>query len=252
MAHDGAVRRDLPSGTVTFLFTDVEGSTELLHDLGASDYERALVAQRRTAYSALILGELLGEEGDLVQARELIDEGRRRFIELGDDYYTLMANDCLAGVHEDLGDLEQARRLHEDNLSRARAQSNRRLISRALGQLALYAGDDGRVEEAVAMLEESVGILRDLDDRLGLADDFGRLARTLAVAGRADTAVRLVSCSEALYEETGRSVPSWTAKRNEETLAAVSAQLDEADFAAARTEGRSLTLDEAVALALES
>jgi class 3 adenylate cyclase len=28
------VRRDLPSGTVTFLFTDVEGSTKLLRELG--------------------------------------------------------------------------------------------------------------------------------------------------------------------------------------------------------------------------
>ena len=28
-------RPDLPSGTVTFLFTDVEGSTRLLHELGA-------------------------------------------------------------------------------------------------------------------------------------------------------------------------------------------------------------------------
>jgi class 3 adenylate cyclase len=27
--------RNLPSGTVTFLFTDVEGSTKLLHELGA-------------------------------------------------------------------------------------------------------------------------------------------------------------------------------------------------------------------------
>jgi class 3 adenylate cyclase len=25
---------DLPSGTVTFLFTDIEGSTRLLHELG--------------------------------------------------------------------------------------------------------------------------------------------------------------------------------------------------------------------------
>jgi class 3 adenylate cyclase len=29
------LRSDLPSGTVTFLFTDVEGSTKLLHELGA-------------------------------------------------------------------------------------------------------------------------------------------------------------------------------------------------------------------------
>ena len=33
--------RDLPSGTVTFLFTDVEGSTRLLHDLGAEGYAEA-------------------------------------------------------------------------------------------------------------------------------------------------------------------------------------------------------------------
>jgi class 3 adenylate cyclase len=28
-------RNDLPTGTVTFLFTDVEGSTKLLHELGS-------------------------------------------------------------------------------------------------------------------------------------------------------------------------------------------------------------------------
>jgi class 3 adenylate cyclase len=32
---------------VTFLFTDVEGSTKLLHDLGAEGYSRALAAHRR-------------------------------------------------------------------------------------------------------------------------------------------------------------------------------------------------------------
>ncbi len=42
-----AMRRDLPSGTVTFLFTDVEGSTRLLHELGAEDYAIALAEHRR-------------------------------------------------------------------------------------------------------------------------------------------------------------------------------------------------------------
>jgi class 3 adenylate cyclase len=36
------VTRDFPVGTVTFLFTDVEGSTKLLHELGAEQYAQAL------------------------------------------------------------------------------------------------------------------------------------------------------------------------------------------------------------------
>ena len=32
---------------VTFLFTDIEGSTRLMHKLGAEDYERALGEHRR-------------------------------------------------------------------------------------------------------------------------------------------------------------------------------------------------------------
>ena len=41
------MRGDLPSGTVTFLFTDVEGSTKLLHELGAEHYAQALAEHRR-------------------------------------------------------------------------------------------------------------------------------------------------------------------------------------------------------------
>jgi class 3 adenylate cyclase len=41
------MRPDLPTGTVTFLFTDVEGSTKLLHELGAEAYADALAEHRR-------------------------------------------------------------------------------------------------------------------------------------------------------------------------------------------------------------
>jgi predicted ATPase len=40
------MRTDLPAGTVTFLFTDVEGSTRLLHELGAEGYAEALAGHR--------------------------------------------------------------------------------------------------------------------------------------------------------------------------------------------------------------
>jgi predicted ATPase/class 3 adenylate cyclase len=47
------VERALPTGTVTFLFTDVEGSTKLLYELGAEDYAARLAEHRhvlRTAF----------------------------------------------------------------------------------------------------------------------------------------------------------------------------------------------------------
>ena len=46
---------DLPTGTVTFLFTDIEGSTKLLHELGAEQYALALARHRavlRDAFGA--------------------------------------------------------------------------------------------------------------------------------------------------------------------------------------------------------
>src|SRR5207245_2404929 len=48
------MRSDLPSGTVTFLFTDVEGSTRLLEQLGEEPYAEALSEHRsmlRTAFA---------------------------------------------------------------------------------------------------------------------------------------------------------------------------------------------------------
>src|SRR5215211_4767636 len=51
-ADDRPVRKVLPIGTVTFLFTDVEGSTRLLHELGAEAYAEALAEHRRVVREA--------------------------------------------------------------------------------------------------------------------------------------------------------------------------------------------------------
>ncbi|MEO8625238.1 MAG: adenylate/guanylate cyclase domain-containing protein [Candidatus Limnocylindrales bacterium] len=45
---------ELPTGTVTFLFTDIEGSTRLLHELGAEAYSVTLADHRRVLRKAFI------------------------------------------------------------------------------------------------------------------------------------------------------------------------------------------------------
>jgi predicted ATPase/class 3 adenylate cyclase len=56
------MQRALPAGTVTFVFTDVEGSTKLLHALGAEGYASALAGHRRILRTAF--GERGGVEVD--------------------------------------------------------------------------------------------------------------------------------------------------------------------------------------------
>src|SRR5262245_13051651 len=66
MPHDLRVRLDLPTGTVTFLFTDVEGSTRLLEQLGAQAYATALAEHRRLILEACAAhgGVVVDTEGD--------------------------------------------------------------------------------------------------------------------------------------------------------------------------------------------
>jgi predicted ATPase len=58
--------RELPSGTVTFLFTDIEGSTRLLDRLGSRAYARSLAQHRRVMRKAFAVhgGVEVDTQGD--------------------------------------------------------------------------------------------------------------------------------------------------------------------------------------------
>lgn len=55
---------ELPTGTVTFVFTDVEGSTRLLDELGGESYAEALANHRRIIRSAFASGREVDTQGD--------------------------------------------------------------------------------------------------------------------------------------------------------------------------------------------
>ncbi len=81
------MRTELPEGSVTFLFTDVEGSTQLLHRLGEATYADALAEHRRLLRGAFGRhgGLEVDTQGDAfffafpspVEALEAAEEGGR-------------------------------------------------------------------------------------------------------------------------------------------------------------------------------
>ena len=79
-----------------------------------------------------------------------------------------------------------------------------------------------------------------------------RFARVLAFAGEAEVAARVLACGEVLYEANGATPMGWLARGNEQARTIARDDLGEAAFAEAWEQGRMLTADEAVALALDS
>lgn len=55
---------ELPAGTVTFVFTDIEGSTRLLAELGGESYAEALTEHRRVVRAAFASGHEVDTQGD--------------------------------------------------------------------------------------------------------------------------------------------------------------------------------------------
>ena len=205
------------------------------------------------AYSRYLLGQVTLYERDFASTRRIFEDSLNAFRELDDDHYTLLSIFSLAWALDKLGELVRMRSLEEEGLGLARATGNRRMEAMFLDVVAVPARDEGRIDDALAMLRDALHIYRDLSWSLKVADSLSRIARTLVLAeDGAATAVQLISSADALLDEVGTTKPFYHAERDEETLARARAQLGETEIAEAQEEGRRLTVDEAVALALDT
>jgi predicted ATPase len=212
---------------------------------------RRLGDPRGAAVSLQQLSIAIGEEGDWARAQVLLEESIRLFRDLGDEQFAAWTTRTLAWTYAEAGDMGRARALYEDALSRARALGSKSLEAALLGSLAWLAVGEGRVQDAVPMLKESLRIKRDLGDHTEIALGLCSAARAITALGKVVPAVRLISSFEALREELGGGEP-WVVRMNEQTVATIRTQLDEAAFAEAWAQGRALSADDALTLALES
>ena len=242
-ALNGAAATALGSGDAAAAKRRAEEALRLHRELGDA---------RGTAIAKLELGLAHTDLGEWATARDLFAESARLFGEAGDEHHGILATRYLAWMHNELGDRDRAQTLHEKNLERARAAGSKWVEASTLGALGEYAVDDGRLDDAISILQASTRIWLELADPSQVSTNLYRLAKLVAARGSAETAARLIGSGDALREEIGESAGLWLDAMNEQTLAAIGEQLDEAAIAAARHEGRRLAADEAVALVLES
>ena len=246
-----AARAHALNAAVSFAVDDKEYAT------GRRYAEDALVIHEKlgdawgVARSVFMIGYTAIESGDFETAKPFFENAVTLLSDLGHEHYVGLATFNLSWAYGELGERELARALADENLRRSRSIGSQALEAHALVELALYAREEGRADESLELLRDAFQILRDLGDVQGLLDGVSRFARIRAQTSLPALAARLLSGSLALYEEIGLEVPLYQMKRDEETLGLVGEQLDEAALAEAWEAGRTLTLDEAVALALD-
>ena len=203
------------------------------------------------ARSTFMLGYIAIETGDFERALPLFEETLRLMTELGHHHYIGLAAFNLSWAAEEMGDPDRARRLATEILERAVQTRSTALEQSALDLLSGMARDDGRFDEALEQARRSLRLSRDLGDLQHILDSLSRVAFIQVSLDRPSVAAELLAASLALHEEAGLVVPLYQQRRRDEIMELISAALPAGDLEAALAAGRALTLEAAVALALE-
>jgi hypothetical protein len=170
---------------------------------------------------------------------------------LGDRMGLVRALAVMAAVAEARGDREARKLLREEVLAICRELGGSEPLIHVLGGTGHLARDEGDYPRARSLYVESLVLRRKGGYSLAVAqslEDFAVLASRERDARRA---IRLLGAAAAFCETLEAQPPVADDKEYERTVSEARAALGEAAFAAAWAEGRAMTLDQAVAYALE-
>ncbi|MFL5656364.1 MAG: ATP-binding protein [Ktedonobacteraceae bacterium] len=187
--------------------------------------------------------------GDLVQAHSLLEESFALYRELGDREsiaYCLYLSGILALGEGDMASahsrVEQAVALFQEM-----RQSHGTTISlHALAKVATAQEDYARSQ---ALYEESIAMARKAGDKRNVTFGLEGLASAVAGQGKCAWAVRLWGAAEAVREAIGAPMPPVECASYKRAVAAARAYLGEQAFAAAWSQGREMTPEQALAQA---
>ncbi|HZO31709.1 MAG TPA: tetratricopeptide repeat protein [Chloroflexota bacterium] len=209
---------------------------------------RRLDDQTRLAQALYFLGSAPGTSDDYLRARTALGEGAAIYRARGDRWAVARFDLMLGIAAHQLGDHDEARGRFEGALSVFRVVDDRWFLARALRGLGQIAWVDGDALGASTMYRDALSLYRELSDRAGVADCLAGVAAIIPC--QPDQRVRLLAAADGLREALGLHLdPVNRVEANREVRAART-MLDQTAFAAAWAEGRAMSPEQAIELAL--
>jgi len=266
----------------------LEESLELLKTMMRNHSpDQTETIKRNLAYGLTDLAPVISYQGDFARAYVLGEEGLALFREMNDWTGIIFGLGHLVKIMIAEGDYGRAYAVQEEAFSRAKKMDlkyDSTLLLHLLGQVALYQGDDaaaGRLlketlapytalgnqwrranvlvllaniaasqgddAESHSFYEECLATLREIDDKEAIAACLEDVAEVV-IQKSPVRGVNLWGCAEALREVIGISFSPAKYFPYKRSLAAVRASLGKQAFAAAWTEGRTMTYEQALAV----
>ena len=188
-------------------------------------------------------------ESEAREAQRLAEEARSRFRALGDRHGEGRAQWAVLNALAYREDATAGGPLAEETVAIFREVNDRFMLAWALYTQALVFTQANDASAARAALTEALGIFRETHDLSGYALVLDGFASIEWLAGNRDRAMRIAGAASAIQDVSGVGL----AERNRTYAQFFPADLlEEAPLAEAYAEGQKLSLEEAVALALES
>ncbi|HEY1013519.1 MAG TPA: tetratricopeptide repeat protein, partial [Herpetosiphonaceae bacterium] len=220
-------------------------------------FEEALALYRTLKLEAGIsealrgLGEVALNEGEWDRAALYFEEGLALNRKRGNQRGIAWGIYFLGLGHLYQGEDDLALPLFEESLRLSRELGDKDGIARALYGITEVSLDEGAIDAARATLWEMLALRRELGDRSGMAGCLEGLADVASLQSDGTRATRLLGAAMAIRDSIRAPVPPADQAVYERTLVVARSQLGDEMFNAELALGRAMTLEQAIAYALQ-
>jgi non-specific serine/threonine protein kinase len=192
-------------------------------------------------------------QGQYAVAEERYLQSVAKFQALGDRFRMGFPLNGLGELARLLGDYERAGKFYGQHIELLRVQRRRGALLIPSVNMAWVSLHQGDYRQAQTLFEEGVKLSKEFGNQTTILSCLAGFASILAMTGKTAPAARLFGAVEALLEgiRMARRMDPADQKEFDHYVRAARAQMDETAFAQAWAEGRTMTLDQAVAYALQ-
>jgi predicted ATPase len=214
-------------------------------------FYRALGDKWGIAGSLQALGEVARNLGEYATARVLWEQRLAVAQELGHQDGIASSFHVLGRLAHLQCDYERAMVLIEQSLALWRELGIKPQIAWAIYNLARVLQDQNKYQQAVVLFTESIALAQEIGDNKLITMCLVGFAAVAFGVGQGELAVRLLGAASAGRDILDSTLLADDCTEYDRRVAAIRGHIDGATFAAAWAAGRALTLEQAIAYALE-